>query len=291
MWLATPKSSKVAEFGALRRVRKPLRTKAKCVLVAGLWLAWAFGSGLPVQAQDPSAGASDGRNSFTAAAQKALHQAQERYRKEPGNVEAALAFAQACYELGELPISNSERAAWAQQGIDACQKALASGSNSAAAHYYLGLNMGELARTETFGALSLVKQMQREFTAARALDEHLDYAGPDRCLGLLYRDAPSWGSIGSRSKAREHLQRAVQLAPNYPENRLNLLEAEMKWGDRDSARRELQSLEAALPAERATLSGPAWTASWADWDSRLRAAQQHLEQQSKKLESPRNKGG
>jgi hypothetical protein len=71
--------------------------------------------------------------------------------------------------------------------------------------------------------------MEREFSLARKLDEHFADAGPDHNLGLLYRDAPALGSIGSRAKARQHLQRAVELAPQYPEKRLNLIEAYLKW--------------------------------------------------------------
>ena len=76
-------------------------------------------------------------------------------------------------------------------------------------------------------------------------------------LGLLYRDAPVIGSVGSRTRAREHLRRAVEMAPQYPENRLNLIEAYMKWGERTGAYRELQTLEATWPAARTNFVGEA----------------------------------
>src|SRR5439155_14472761 len=134
----------------------------------------------------------------------------------------------------------------------------------------LGMNLGQLARTKGLGALKIVDQMEREFKAARELDEHLDYAGPDRNLGLLYRDAPSVGSVGSRTKARKHLQRAAELAPEYPENGLNLIETCLRWSDRNGARRELKALEAAWPEARSKFSGPNWSVSWADWEQRLK---------------------
>ncbi len=78
----------------------------------------------------------------------------------------------------------------------------------------------------------MVREMEREFKTADDLDEHFDYAGPERCLGLLYRDAPGWPiSIGSRHKAREWLEQAVKLAPDYPENQLNLVESYWQWTD------------------------------------------------------------
>lgn len=201
---------------------------------------------------------------------------------------AAWQVGRTCFDRADAATNDTERAEVAQKGIAACRQALEHDSNSAAAHYYLGLNMGELARTETLGALKLVRQMEREFTTARNLDQNFDYAGPDRCLGLLYRDAPSFGSIGSRTKARQHLERAVQLAPDYPENRLNLLESYLTWGEHDNAQRELTQLESLLPTARTKFSGPAWSSSWTDWDSRLQAARRKLEQPSRKLETPRH---
>ena len=53
------------------------------------------------------------------------------------------------------------------------------------------------------------------------LDPNYDLAGADRALGLLYYEAPGWPlSVGNKNKARQHLQRAVKLAPTYPENQL-----------------------------------------------------------------------
>jgi hypothetical protein len=85
---------------------------------------------------------------------------------------------------------------------------------------------------------------------------------------LLYRDAPSIGSIGSKSKARQHLSRAAVLSSGYPENRLNLGEAAVQWRDAKTMQRELAALEELWPAARAKFTGSDWEASWADWNSR-----------------------
>ena len=136
-------------------------------------------------------------------------------------------------------------------------------------HYYLAMNLGQLAQTKSLGALKLVSEMETEFQTARAQDEKYDFAGPDRSLGLLYLEAPGWPtSIGSRSKARHHLQRAVLLSPEYPENRLNLLEAYLKWGDKSAAGREFRILKELLPRAKKEFTGENWESSWADWDKR-----------------------
>ena len=198
-------------------------------------------------------------------------------------------YARACFDLADYATNSNERAELAQQGIAACRQLLTRDSHSAAAHYYLAMNMGQLARTKSLGALRLVDQMEVEFSRARELDAHYDHGGPDRCLGLLYRDAPSIGSIGSRSKARHHLTRAAVLAPQYPDNRLNLIEAFLKWGDRNGALRELKALEEFWVAARATLIGPAWASSWSDWEKRLQMAKKKIEEPSKAISSPRGK--
>jgi hypothetical protein len=226
---------------------------------------------------------------FAAYAKKSLQEAQARYQKAPGEATAAWQFGRACFDLAEFATNKTQRASLAEQGIAACRLAIARESNSAPAHYYLAMNLGQLAQTKGLAALKLVDQIEREFTRAHNLDEHLDCAGPDRNLGLLYRDAPVIGSIGSRTRAREHLKRAVELAPQYPENRLNLVEAYLNWGERTGAYHELQALEAAWPAARTNFVGEPWAGSWADWEPRLKRLKKKIEEPTKVLGTPREK--
>ena len=225
---------------------------------------------------------------YAAAALAAFQSARRDYQSQPGNPTNAWQFARTCFDLGDDATNNTERAAIADQGIEAARHAIAEQPGSGPAHYYLGLNLGQLARTKTLGALRLVSQMEREFLEAIRCDAGFDYAGAERSLGLLYRDAPSIASIGSRSKSRQHLERAVQLAPDYPENRLNLVESCIKWNDRNAARHELVELEANLAEARKKFSGPQWAASWEDWDNRLVEVRKSLGEPPKPLPSPRH---
>ena len=89
----------------------------------------------------------------------------------------------------------------AEQGIAAARQLLAANTNSVEGHYYLGMNLGELAETETLGALKLVREMETEFILVLHTNAAFDNAGPDRNLGLLYRDCPGWpASIGNRGQ-------------------------------------------------------------------------------------------
>lgn len=219
--------------------------------------------------------------------QQLYNEKEKEFQNQPKDHQTAWKFGRACFDLAELATNSTERAQIADRGISACRQALLINSNSAPAHYYLGLNLGELARTKSVGALKLVTQMEAEFASASELDKTFDFAGPDRTLGLLYRDAPTIISIGSRSKAKQHLRRAVELAPDFPENRLALIESYQKWGDRNEAKRELAGLEAIWPKAKAQLTGPEWTASWSDWQARLEECKKKVEEAAK-LESPRH---
>ena len=247
---------------------------------------WAAGLALALAlALAPTAPAVEGQGS--AAALQAFRQTQAKYQEQSADVRAGWQFGRACFDLADYATNNAERAAIAVQGIAACRQVVAREPKTAPAHYYLGLNLGQLARTRSLGALKLVDEMEQEFTRALELDAGFDYAGAERSLGLLYRDAPALVSIGSRSRARAHLQRAIQLAPNYPENRLNMVESALTWGDRSVATRELAALDESWPKARAEFTGPAWTASWADWEARRQQARKKLAPPPR-IEAPRH---
>jgi hypothetical protein len=196
-------------------------------------------------------------------------------------------FARACFDWAEFATNDTQRAEIARQGIKASRELIAHNTRLVHGHYYLGMNLGQLARTKSLGALPLVDEMELEFIAAQKIEERFDFAGPDRNLGLLYLEAPSIGSVGSRSKAKTHLERAAKLAPTYPENRLNLAEARLRWRDSEGARRELEALEAGLAKARELLSGEEWSAAWMDWEKRLQKLRTQLQQKVKPTTSPK----
>lgn len=216
---------------------------------------------------------------FAARAGAEYHRTQIQFESNTNNPDAAWRFACACFDYADFATNKTERAALADQGIAACRQLLARYTNSVAAHFYLGMNLGQLARTKSLGALKLVREMEKEFKTAAELDKHFDYAGPERNLGLLYRDAPGWPvSVGSRRKAREFLESAAQLAPDYPENRLNLIESDLKWKDCIAAKKELGALEALWPVAQTNFTGEKWEQSWDDWSTRRAAARKELEE-------------
>ncbi len=242
------------------RCPAPGRAVAACVVFAGLAVAFA----------------GEGSNAiFARRAQTAFQHAQQLYQSNTNDAVAAWRFARACFGLNSFVTNLAGRAELAGQGIAACRQSLALESNSAPAHYYLAIELGQLADTKrNLTAFKMVREIEREFKTADDLDEHFDHAGSARCLGLLYRDAPGWPmSIGSRRKARDWLEQAAKLAPDYPENQLALIESYWQWKDREAASNAWQQLGALWPVARTHFTGEAWERNWRDWTTRRDALQ------------------
>jgi hypothetical protein len=211
-------------------------------------------------------------------ARSEFQRAQTAFRSDAKNPTNAWQFARAAFDVAEFSTNNAQRAELAQQGIAACRTLVKREPKIAAGHYYLAMNLGQLARTEFLGALRLVWEMEHEFLAAAALDSRLDHAGPERNLGLLYREAPGWPiSIGSQHNARPFAEQAARLAPDYPENHLNLIESYLKWGEPDAAKKQLRALDAIWPAAQKNLAGAKWVHSWDDWSLRRAAVHKQLD--------------
>ncbi len=172
---------------------------------------------LPLALAFTAAAALESNAVFAVRARKAFETAQVQFQSNTNDAGAGVQFARACFDFADFATNDASRAALAQQGIAVCRRVAAQNPKLAAGHYFLAMNLGQLARTELVGALKIVKEMEREFAAADTLDPRFDYAGPARCLGLLYRDAPGWpASIGSTRKARSYLEQAAETRAGFP---------------------------------------------------------------------------
>lgn len=223
---------------------------------------------------------------FAESAQTKLITARTRYQADTNNAAAAWALGQACFWRGEFALDDDSRKALANEGITVCRSVTLHAPTVPEGHYYLAMNLGQLARTKWFEALGIVKELELGLRLARDMNPRLDHAGPDRCLGQLYRDAPGWPiSLGSKSKARTHLLRAVELTPEFPENHLELIEAWLLWQEKKPLQRDLDTLEALLPKARQQFAGENWAAHWDDWERRWKTAQARAAELLKKKET------
>lgn len=232
-------------------------------------LAGALGLALAILLMPPKLALGAGKSVFAQRAEQAYLKARASHRADPANDELAWQFARASFYWADHATENGPRAALAEEAIAVCRQLIKRQPKSAPGHYYLALNLGQLARTRTLSALGIVAEMETELKTAIALDAALSHAGPDRTLGILYRDAPGWpASIGNRTKAREHLQRAAKLSPDYPENRLTLLESYLEWNDTKAFATAFEGMAETMANARKQFTGVDWEEDWADWNPR-----------------------
>jgi hypothetical protein len=137
--------------------------------------------------------------------------------------------------------------------------------------------MGQLARTRTLGALKLVREMEVEFKAAIRLDPSIHFSGPDRNLGQLYHFAPGWpASLGDDTLARRHLETAVRRAPDFPANRLSLIELLLDRHDVDEAKKQMEAVDQLWDTARKRWSSREWEDDWAEWTELRDKHRKHL---------------
>ncbi len=230
--------------------------------IFALWLFLA--STTLLQAAEP-----EKTPSFAELAEKRYLTARAAQQKDPADVEMAWHFARACFDWADLAPNDDRREKIANEGITVMRKLIAQHSRLVQGHYYLAMNLGQVARTKSIGALRIVDEMEREFKLVKEIDPQFDHAGGDRNLGMLYHEAPGWpASIGNGKKARQHLENARTLSPDFPENHIYLLEAYLKWGDKKAAQAEFESLQKLMPEMKKKFAGDQWIRDWLDWDRR-----------------------
>lgn len=245
---------------------KPALLRPLATLLSVLWLMYWAGGAAELPAV-PSPTFDQAKVWYLAAKTNYLHNA--------ANTTSAWKFAEACFEWAEFASNSTLRASLAQEGIVAAKFVTEAAPQEAAGFFFIAMNKGQLARTKSLGALSLVKEMEQALHRASKLDAQFDHAAADRSLGMLYMDAPGWPtSIGSKSKARKHLERAVELVPDYPTNYLTLMEALLRWEDTEGLHNAMAKYRRLLPAAKEKYSGPKWQQSWKDWELRWKLINQ-----------------
>jgi hypothetical protein len=146
----------------------------------------------------------------------------------------------------------------AVRGINLARRAIEAAPTDAEAHYYLAVNLGLFSQLHA--VLNHLPEMARAAEKAAKLKPRLDGAGPYRLLGSLYGFAPEPPiSLGDEERGLDDLKRAVELAPEQPENHVQLAKLLAAMGDKEGARRQLKLalfLEADTQAD--TFETTAW---------------------------------
>ena len=183
---ATPISE--APSGGRRAARRPLVGLVFAALLLVVPSSGSFAAPPPKKPADIPMSTLSVKFSDTAQIQ--LINARKQFQADTNSVPAAWALGAACFWRGEFAVDDEERTALANEGIAVCRTLTMRAPTVPEGHYYLAMNLGQLARTKWLEALGIVKDLERGLMLAGGLNPRLDHAGPDRCLGQLYRGVP-----------------------------------------------------------------------------------------------------
>ncbi len=118
-------------------------------------------------------------------------------------------------------------------------------------HYFRATSLGLIVKNNPMFSGASLGSMVESARRALELDETYSEAGPHRTLGAVLMRAPGrpWG-IGDKAAARAHLERAVELFPDQPDNLIFLAEslAEGPDPDPERARTTLEYVETLVPS-------------------------------------------
>jgi len=191
----------------------------------------------------------------------------ERLRLNAGATGAAPVAARLCFLVADRERNAARREKLASEGIRWAELALLQGTDNAAVHYYLALNLGLAVRSHAALAMKNLKRLESTLKKACQQDCSIDYAGPMRLLGMLYLLAPPWPKgIGDIDKALELLERAVHDYPQHPLN--HVFYARALWeAEEDDAREQITEH---LQRARGLLTEAKWRGARQRWLEELR---------------------
>ena len=145
----------------------------------------------------------------------------EALQAKPESADVLAAQARLHHYLAERADSRSDRRRHRKAGLEAATRALALEDGHPSALMWWTAHRGaEATALNPFAAICIAEEVERTMTKLLNLAPEHDHGAADRVLGRLYHLAPSSLSVGSKAKARKHLEAAMKRAPHFPGNQL-----------------------------------------------------------------------
>jgi len=155
------------------------------------------------------------------------------------------------YDLGKNS-SGEAQEKYFNQCMTKAGEALSVNSNSAPGYFYKGLCIGKLGEARgLWSSLDAIDPLRENMTKALKLEPAFDHGGPHRALGKLYFELPFFLG-GDGDLAVQHLEKALNLGPDYGDNYYFLAEAYQARGKRNKARDTLSQLQRLLKNQSAS---------------------------------------
>lgn len=174
---------------------------------------------------------------------KAIELLKELKNKHPEKDIIRGKLAHAHYYKGHFtPEGDPAREAQFEAGMTYGQEAITLNPKAVYGNYWYAANLGSWGLCRgIMSSLKSITPMRKSMEIVLKGNENFYFAGPHRVLGRLYHQAPGWPiSIGNKSKAADHLERAVKLAPTFFHNRLYLAEFYLDVGKKAKAKEHLE---------------------------------------------------
>lgn len=132
-----------------------------------------------------------------------------------------------CFELGKASAESLLRTA----------------PQDAAGLFWFSANLsGQVAQAKNLWALSALGTLEETLVKLAEMHSGFAYGGAHRVLGVIYEAAPGFISIGDSDKAERHLKQALQVAGDFPGNRLAWADWLIKKERFGEARKQLEHL-------------------------------------------------
>lgn len=170
---------------------------------------------------------------------------------------------------------NVERERHARSGLVYANTALKLQPEGAEALFYHGVLAGFLGDLDNDYGLDAVSKIEADMKALIERDQDVAHGGPWRVFGVLQIRAPGPPvSIGSLRNGKKNLEKALEKAPEWPENHLYLAEAEFLWAkEKDKpefAQQARERLDKWLLGEKAA-APEGHEFEFTDWQKKARA--------------------
>jgi hypothetical protein len=188
----------------------------------------------------------------------------------------------ACGWLAGYSANKEDRITYAKMGVMYAQTVLKLKADSTEGLYYLAVLSGLLADNDHAYGLDAVKLIDENCRKIIESGKDIDHGGAHRVLGAVLSNPDLPGpptSIGSLRNGKKQLDLAVEKAPDWPENHLQLAAAEFLWAKEREKPEVAQQAQDRLnkyllgPDARAPKGYEQEFADWQERAKRLRAEQ------------------